>query len=756
MTVYNLKRAIAFLGNYLPRRCGIATFTTDLAESVLKEIDGKREIFTLAMTNIPEGYKYPEIVKFEIRQDIVKDYEQAADFINTSRVDCLCVQHEFGIFGGQWGSYLNLLLRNVNVPVVTTLHTVLEEYQPEQEQVLKEIIAYSDKIVVLSKKAINMLKTTFNVSKNKVVYIPHGIPDIPFVDSSYYKDQFDLAGKTIIFTFGLLSPGKGIEYMIQAMPKIIEKYPDTVYIVLGVMHPDIIKAHGEEYRLRLLRQIKELGLTKHVQLHNKFVSIEELKEYLCASDFYAIPYLNKEQIISGTMAYALGAGKAVISTGSWCAEEMLAKGRGKIVPFRDSSAFAMAIDELMNNKIEFHGMRKRGYQYGRDMIWSGVAREYVELFEEVEKERKQFGKKELRGRKTILSTIEFPTPKLDHMNVLTDDFAMFQHAKFTIPNYLYGYCVDDNARACVVAMKYYRLFKDETALALLRKYLAFIIYAQTDDGRFRNFFDITKKPLDEGGSDDCHGRALWGLGYVVAYAPDFFWTTAKASFDKAVSIAENLNLRGSAYSIMGIYYYLKRYPGALQMRSTLERLANKVADHFNSASTDKWKWFENSITYSNGLIPLSMWIAYDILKEEKYRKIAEETTDFLIKKCLKADHISLVGCNGWMEESDAEKPDFDQQPIDAMWLVELCRFAYGITKNPEYLNLMSLSFNWFMGVNDLDTPLYDLVTGGCYDGLAPGGPNLNQGAESTISAVLSLLSLTETAQKEPIEISEKN
>lgn len=756
MTGHSLKRTIAFLGNYLPRRCGIATFTTDLAESVTKEMGDKKDIFTIAMTNIPEGYKYPDRVKFEIRQNIIKDYEQAADFINTSKVDCLCIQHEFGIFGGQWGDYLNSLLKNINVPVVTTLHTVLETYQPAQEQVLKEIITHSDKIIVLSKKAINMLKTTFlDTPKNKIVYIPHGIPDLPFVDSNYYKDQFDLAGKTIIFTFGLLGPGKGIEYMIQAMPKIIEKYPDIVYIVLGVTHPDIFEKYGEEYRLRLLRQIKELGLTGHVQLHDKFVSIDELKEYLCASDFYAIPYLNKEQIISGTMAYAMGAGKAVISTGSWCAEEMLSKGRGKIIPFKDPDSFVAAIDELMKNKIEFHRMRKRGYQFGRDMVWSKVAKEYVELFEEVEKDRKKFGKKELRGRKTILSTIEFPTPKLDHIKILTDDFAMFQHAMFTIPNYQEGYCVDDNARACVVALKYYKLFKDHSALALLRKYLAFLIYAQMDNGRFRNFYDITKKPLDEGGSDDCQGRALWGLGYVVANAPDFFWITAKACFDKAVTITENLNLRGSAYSIMGIYYYLKRYPGALQMRSILEKLANKVADHFNCAGTDKWKWFEKTITYSNGLIPLSMWISYDILKEEKYRKIAETTTDFLIEKCLKAgrtDHISLVGCHGWMEENDAEKPDFDQQPLDAMYLVELCRFAYNITENPRYLNIMSLSFNWFMGVNDLDTPLYDLVTGGCYDGLTPDGPNLNQGAESTLSAVLSLLSLTEMAQKEPIKI----
>lgn len=751
MSILGLKRSVAFLGNYLPRKCGIATFTTDLAEYVAKGIGNKRDVIAIAMTDVPEGYHYPDRVKFEIRLNTLRDYEQAADFINTSRVDVLCVQHEYGIYGGECGEYLNLLLRKVKVPIVTTLHTILENYPPEQERVLKEIVSHSSQLVTLSKKGVNMLRSTMKVPKDKVVYIPHGIPDLPFVDSNYYKDQFELAGKTILFTFGLLSPGKGIEYMIGAMPKIIKKYPDVVYIVLGITHPDIIKRHGEEYRLKLIRQVKDLGLTNHVFFHNKFVSIDELCDYLCASDFYVVPYLNREQIISGTMAYALGAGKAVISTASWTAEEFLAKGRGRIVPFKNSDAFSQAIDELMINKIEYNAMKKRGYLYGRNMIWSETAREYIKIFNEVQLKRKTIIRKELSERAPILSTMDFPMPKLDHLKAITDDFGVFQHARFTVPDYEHGYCVDDNARACVAATKYYYLFNDPEALSLLKKYLAFLFYAQKPDGSFRNFYDISRSPLDETGSDDCHGRALWGLGCAIAHAPDYFWVVAKASFDKAIPHAANLNLRGTALSVIGIYYYLQRYPGDLNIRTILEKNAEKIVDHFNAASTDKWKWFEKKITYSNGFISLSLWIAYYILKVDKYRDIAKITTDFLIKNCMKNDRISLVGCNGWMSEDDVQKPHFDQQPIDAMCLVELGRFTYKITKDPAYLNLMRLSFDWFLGENDMGMPLYDLVSGGCYDGLTPEGPNLNQGAESTIAAILSLLSITEMVKKESFE-----
>ena len=741
------QRSIAFLGNYLPRQCGLATFTTDLRNAIAAELDNQRETFVVAMTNRPEGYEYPDCVRFEINQHQIRTYEQAADFINTSKVDVLCIQHEYGIFGGKWGNFLLRLMRRVKVPIVITLHTVLGENRG-QKSVLQEIIKLSERVVVLNNRAREMLRDEVGKkAKDKVVVIPHGIPDLPFVDSNYYKDKFNVMGRKVLLTFGLLSPGKGIEYVIEALPDVVKKYPDIVYIVLGVTHPEVKKLQGEEYRFKLLRKVEALGLEKHVLFHNRFVEIEELCEFLCSADIYVTPYLNKEQIISGTLAYSVGAGKAVISTPIWCAEEMLADERGYLVPFRDASGFAKKINYLLGNEIELHAMRKRAYLYGRSMVWREVARQYLNMFEKIQGERRVVTGTEWEKKVATISATEFPEPNLEQLRVLTDNFALYQHATFTVPSYEHGYTVDDNTRALVVAMKHYRLYDDLDSLNLLRKYISFVLYAQNDNGTFRNVYSIDRKPCDDVGSDDCQGRALWGLGYIIAYAPDYFWMVAKNAFDKAFPQVEKLNLRGSAFAALGIYYYLRRYPGALHFRSALRLLATRIVEHYQDSSTGSWLWYEKVLTYSNGVLPTALWMAYSIFQDKKYYEIAEKTTLFLVDKCTKDKRISLIGCKGWIKEHDSYKADFDQQPIDAMWLVQLAKTAFTVTNDDKYLILMRNAYDWFLGANDLGVSMYDFITGGCYDGLTPSGPNVNQGAESTVSCLLALLDIIEMSQK---------
>jgi hypothetical protein len=452
------------------------------------------------------------------------------------------------------------------------------------------------------------------------------------------------------------------------------------------------------------------------------------------------------------LAYALGAGKVVISTPTWCAEELLADGRGRLVPFRNSEALTEAVLEILGNEVATHAIKKQGYQFSRNMVWAEVAKEYIKLFNKVQEERRLI----TIHREPFISTTKFPEPNLEQLTVLTDDFGLVQHAKFTIPDYAHGYCVDDNARAIVVATKHYNIFKDNESLDLLRKYFAFVLYSQREDGLFRNYYNMAKLPINENeiGSDDCQGRALWGLGYVVANGPDYFWVVAKASFDKAIPHAEKFNLRGSAFSILGIKYYLKRYPGALTYKHILEKLADKIIDYYDKHAGKNWHWFEKKITYSNGLLPTSLWVAYQIIQKERYAEVAKLTTDFLMDKCRKKDRVSLVGNNGWLKETDMTKADFDQQPVDAMWLVEMGRAAYEVKKDTSYLLFMRQAFDWFLGVNDLGEPLYDYVTGGCYDGLTPTGPNLNQGAESTLSCLLALLTITEMSHEEEIEANE--
>ncbi|MBN1492767.1 MAG: glycosyltransferase family 4 protein [Candidatus Omnitrophica bacterium] len=751
MALHNVKRSIAILGNHLPRRCGIATFTSDLSGAIEQEVGPQLDLNVIAMTNRPAGYKYPERVKCEIRQQILADYEEAAIFINSSKADVLNVQHEYGIFGGEWGSYLIALLRKVKVPIVTTLHTILDEYHsPKQKEMFHEIVDHSDKLVVMSEKGVDLLRAQ-KVHREKIVLIPHGIPSVPFEDPSYYKKQFGFEGKTVVLTFGLLSANKGIEFMIDAMAEVVKNNTGVIYIVLGATHPDVIKQQGEEYRRKLMRQVEKRGLEENVFFHNRFVELQELCEYLCAADMYAIPYLYKKQITSGTLCYALAAGKAVISTPIWCSEELLAQGRGILVPFKDPGAFAEAIIDLANNQARLKAIRKSAYDHTRGMVWSEVAKQYLQLFDSTKEKPHVFETEGVELKPAVLSAKDFPIPTLDQIKVLTDDFGLCQHARFTVPDYSHGYCVDDNARAMVVATKYWRLFEDPIAITLLQKYMAFVLFAQRDDGLFRNFYSITKHPLDDLGSDDCQGRALWGLGYVVAYAPDYFWYVALHPFERAAkAYAEKLNLRGSAYAVIGLYYYLQRYPENEEMKSFLRNCVDKIISHFKDSSNAKWKWFENKIAYGNGVLPLSVWAAYDILRDPHYRDIAQLTTNFLMEKSMRDGIVSLIGCEGWLYEHDEEKAHFDQQPVDAMWLVELNKIAYNITKDSSYLKFMRMAVDWFLGVNDVGTALYDHITGGCYDGLTPRGPNLNQGAESTLAAVLSLLTSTEMTQKQHI------
>ena len=739
-TLNNL--GIVFLGNYLPRRCGIATFTTDLCEAVAREASDGGMVFAAAMNDTAEGYDYPERVKFELGQNAQADYLRAADFLNFSKVNAVCLQHEYGIFGGDDGSNILLTLRQLRVPVVTTLHTVLENPSQGQKKVLKEIGQLSARIVVMSHRAIKMLREGYDVEESKVVMIPHGIPDVPFMDPNYYKAKFNVEGRRVILTFGLLGPDKGIDSAIKAMKTVVTKHPDVVYMILGATHPHILRYHGEEYRVNLRRMVDALGLEDHVMFQNRFVNLEELCEFLGMADIYVTPYLKREQITSGTLAYSLGAGKAVVSTPYWYAEEMLAEDRGVLVPFNDPTALANGLIDLLDDNVRIHVIRKNAYDFCRSMIWQEVSRRYIALFQEVIRE----GGKDKRTQPVfphkIISSTNVPEPRLDHLRRLTDTTGILQHAKYTIPNFSHGYCVDDNARALVVATKYYRIFRDQRILKLLTPYLSFVQYAQRDDGWFRNFVGYDRRFMDEGGSDDCFGRALWGLGYTIAFAPTAFRALAKELFDKALPRLDDLNLRGAAYAILGLHYYLEQYSGASEMRRIIDQLGARILALYRTASTKEWRWFEPIIAYGNGIIPHALFLAAYRAEKNEYRVLAEESLDFLFEIQTVDGRLSLVGSNGWFSKGGS-RAKFDQQPIDASKLIEACKTGYRRTKKKIYLERMRICFDWFLGNNDTGVPIYDFRTGGCFDGLTPSGANLNQGAESTLSFLLSLMTMYE-------------
>lgn len=736
---------VAVIGNYLPRRCGIATFTYDICEALALEIEPSGSVYTLAMNDIPEGYKYPDRVRMELRANMVKDYVMASDFINIDSPDVVLLQHEFGIYGGPSGAYIIKLLKELSAPVVTTLHTVLKDPNSEQRQVMEELKSISEGFIVMSQRGANMLKEVYNVPEERVHYIPHGIPDVPFVDPNFYKDNFGVEGRRVILTFGLLSPGKGIEVLIDAMPEVVKQYPDVVYILLGATHPHIIKNYGEEYRYSLQQKVKQYNIQDNVIFIDRFVSIEELCAFIGAADIYVTPYLNKEQIVSGTLAYTLGAGKAIISTPYWYAEEMLGDERGVLFPFKDSEALSHSIIDLFKNETERHLMRKRAYQYSRNMVWKSVANAYIDVFKGVINERSVSA-----HPSSIVKSGEYPDrweiPEIDlkHLRTISDDTGIIQHAIHAIPDRQHGYCTCDNSRAFIATLMYYKLWEDNSVINLMQTYLAFLMDAfNTEARRFRNFMSYDRKWLEEIGSEDSHCRALWALGMGVAFAPNHsIRNLCVRMFNEALPVVEGFTSpRGWANVIVGIHYYLRKFNGDAVVKRYREILSRKLQNLFDVNAADDWPWLENYVTYDNGRICEALLLSGQWLPDSRMIETGLRSLDWLMQiQTGDEDQLSIIGNDGWYKRG-GKHALFDQQPVEAMMLNSACLEAFNITRDDRWINEAKKCFDWFLGRNDLKTPIYDFMTGGCRDGLNQNGVNENQGAESTLSWLITLLSL---------------
>ena len=735
---------IALIGNHLPRQCGIATFTTDLLAGLAEE-NPSGECWAVVMNDIPEGYRYPAQVRFEVNQRVLAEYRLAADFLNMNRVEVVCLQHEFGIFGGENGAHVMDLLGNLRMPVVTTLHTVLQSPSAGQLAVARRVAQLSDRLVVMSQRAREILREVYEVPEAKIVLIHHGIPEVPFVDPNYYKDQYGVEGRKVILTFGLLSPGKGIETMIEALPAVVARHPEVVYIVLGATHPHVKKEQGESYRLSLQRSARELGIGDHLIFHNRFVDLKELCEFLGAADIYATPYLNQEQIVSGTLAYAMGSGKATIATPYWYAEEMLAEDRGRLVPFKDSAALAEQVNDLLDHEVERHAMRKRAYTFCREMIWKEVARRYLELFNEVKAERARSPRPVFRAKTMDMAPRELPQPKLDHIIRLSDNVGILQHAKYIVPDRYHGYCTDDNARALIAVLMAREMIPNSDAVTNLAcTYISFLHHAFNEEtGRFRNFMGYDRRWLEEVGSEDSHGRAVWGLGEAVALAESAdIRDAARAVFEKALPALAGFTFpRTWSFALGGIHAYLTRYSGDSEVRRVRETLADKLFGKYKQNATDEWPWLEDRLTYANGKIAQALILCGRHMDRAEMLQAGLRSLEWLMT--VQTDpkgHFVPVGNNGWFPKGGT-KARFDQQPIEALDMIEACREAYEATNDSKWVSHAQRCLEWFLGRNDLNAPLYNHKTGGCCDGLNADGPNRNQGAESTLVCFLSMLHL---------------
>jgi glycosyltransferase involved in cell wall biosynthesis len=737
--------SIALIGNYSPRQCGIATFTTDLREALVAQAPDA-DCWAVVVNDTPQGYDYPPAVRFEINQKSLADYRRATDYLNINQVDVVCVQHEFGIFGGEHGRYVLELIEHLRMPVIATLHTVLGAPEPGQRAVIERLAARCDRLVVMSERAIALLGEVYGVPREKIALIPHGVPDLPFVDPNYYKDQFGVQGRKVILTFGLLSPNKGIETMIEALPEIVARHPDTVYVILGATHPHVRRREGEAYRLALQRRARALQVDGHIIFHNRFVSQQELAEFLGAADIYVTPYPGREQIASGTLAYALGAGKAVVSTPYWYAEEMLAEGRGRLVPFRDPHALAAAIIELFDNEVERHAMRKRAHLYCRRMVWSEVGRSYLELFADARRQRALRGPGVAFPARTLeAQPFELPPPKFDHLLALTDDVGILQHASFAVPDRDHGYCTDDNARALVAVLAAQDVLGDDPALdRLAARYLSFLAHAfNGTNGRFRNFLGYDRRWLEEAGSDDSHGRALWALGRTIVLARrGGISGLAVKLFERALpALARIGSPRAWAFALLGLDAYLRRFGGDSEARRARAQLFGRLAGSFASCAAPDWPWPEERLTYANALLPHALLVTGRELGAPDAVRTALAALDWLCR--LQTDpqgHFVPIGNRGWYARG-GQRARFDQQPIEAQHMVEACVEAYQSTGDPKWLHEARRAFEWFLGRNDLQAALYDHETGGCRDGLSPEGASQNEGAESALAWQGALLAL---------------
>lgn len=739
---------MAFIGNSLPRRCGIATFTTDLQRAVA-DSRPDLEATIVAMTDHDQVYDYPPTVGFQINDGCLEDYIGAADFLNGGKFDAVSLQHEFGIFGGEAGDRIMVLLSRLTMPIVTTLHTVLSEPTTAQRDVLSHIVAVSSKIVVMAEKGRELLRAVYQVPDEKIEVIPHGIPEFEFVEPDGAKAKLGFSNRAVILTFGLLSPNKGVEVMIDAMPSILKSRPDAVYVVLGATHPNLVRDQGEAYRDSLIERSRKAGVEDHVVFLDQFVDQKTLLDFISMCDVYVTPYLNEAQMTSGTLAYSFGLGKAVVSTPYWHARELLADGRGILVPFGDAAAVGSEIAKLLKNDALRQAMRKRAYSSSRSMTWERTADRYMSVFENAGRRHrlKTIARSDIS---TLLRDSHAPPEmQIDHFLSMCDDTGLFQHAVHCVPDRSHGYCIDDNARALLLACALNNPGEQRLPEVLTARFAAFVQHAwNPDTKRFRNFMGYNRSWLEDAGSEDSHGRTLWALGVcALADANPSRQAWAAALFADVMSTAEKLGSpRAWAFVLLGLDVYCAAVANDARAISLRFLLADRLMSILAAVETPDWLWFEEGLAYDNARLPQALILTGIATKTPAYLEAGLKSLRWLMtQQTSAAGQFRPVGTEGF---SDKRRPPrvFDQQPLEAAATIAACLAAWRADRDAEWKVEAARVFAWFLGRNDLSISLVDLETGSCRDGLHPDRPNENRGGESVVSYLLGLCDIRQIAR----------
>jgi len=721
---------ILYVSTFPPRECGIATFTKDVVTSTDKAFLQYAKSKVVAMNNdVTNIYNYPDEVIAEINDSDLQDYIDAAKKINDNdNIKIINIQHEFGIFGGEYGSYLIAFMEIINKPMVITFHSV----QPSPNDKLKKVVqSLAEKcvcIVVMANTAIDILRNDYNITK-PIEFIPHGIPTVEYVQSHKEKAKLNYGKRIILSSFGMMSPGKGYEYVLEAIPKILEKFPSILYIIVGETHPAIRQKEGEQYRNMLQNKIKELKIQKHVKFYNKYVKLSEIIKYLEATDVYISSSTEPNQITSGTLVYAMGAGRAVVSTPFLHAKEIVTPERGVLADFKNPDSISEGILKILSDDDLKEKMEKNAYAFTRQMVWPNVVKSYMDVF------RRYAIFEEKEG-------LTLPHLNLNHLNKMTDNFGIIQFANLKEPDISSGYTLDDNARAMLVECMQYKKSKDESLISSIKKYLEFIKYVAHEDGRLFNYVDKDKKINYDDWSQDAHGRAIWCLGYLLSIdsLPKEIVDDAETIFHKAIKhIDLKKSPRSIAFTILGLYYLNSAKPSE-QIREKIIALADHLVSLQKDNLSNEWKWFESYLTYSNSKLSESLFYAYPATGNEIYLQAAKSSLDFLISINFEKNRFAPIGQKGWYIK-EGHRAYFDQQPVDTASMVQTLQVAYSVTKDEKYRKLAIIAFQWFLGKNSLNQALYDHSSGGCHDGIGQFSVNLNQGAESTIAYLIARLAL---------------
>ena len=741
-------RRIAVIGNSLPRRCGIATFTTDLQRAISRSRPNL-ETCIVAMTDHGQAYDYPASVAFHVKDDAIEDYVRAADFLNAGRFDIACLQHEFGIFGGEAGASILELLSRLTMPVVTTLHTVLAKPTVGQRAVMERIAEGSSRIIVMANKGRELLRGVYHVPDEKIEVIAHGIPDFPLVEPDVAKAKLGFSGRSVILTFGLLSPSKGIEVMIDAMPSILKRRPDAVYVVLGATHPNLVRDQGEAYRQSLLTRVQQLGIEKQVVFLDKFVDQSTLLEFISMCDVYVTPYLNEAQMTSGTLAYSFGLGKPVVSTPYWHARELLADGHGVLVPFGDVAAIGTEIAQLLTDAPRRQAMRERAYAASRSMTWERTAERYLAVFENAR--QGHWLKVIARSEPDTIAPHgpAVPAMQTSHFLSMCDDTGLFQHAVYSVPDRSHGYCVDDNARALLLACALNGPGEQPLADALTARFAAFVQHAwNPDSGRFRNFMGFNRTWLEDKGSEDSHGRTLWALGECArkdASPSRRRW--AAALFASALPIVKTFHSpRASAFTLLGLDAYCAAAPDDRQAGDIRRALADRLMSSLASVETPDWKWFEEGLAYDNARLSQALMVTGMATQTPGYVDAGLRSLRWLMtQQTASTGHFRPVGTASFGELRKSPRT-FDQQPVEATATIAACLTAWRADGDAEWKSIAANVFAWFLGSNDLSLALVDVTTGSCRDGLHPDRANENRGGESVVCYLLGLAEIRQQAR----------